>query len=143
MSDTTPETTDTMPRAVEKTDSAWRAELTPEQYHVLRQAGTEYPFTGEYWDHHEDGSYACVGCGATLFTSDTKFDSRCGWPSFFEAAAPETVELRPDDSHNMNRVEVLCRACGGHLGHVFDDAPQTPTGQRYCINSASLRFHGK
>ena len=124
----------------QKTDTEWRSELTPEQYRVLRQAGTEYAFTGKYWNHHANGDYACAGCGAVLFTSKSKFDSGCGWPSFFEAATPETVELRSDFSHGMVRTEVLCRQCGGHLGHLFDDAPDTPTGQRYCINSASLGF---
>ncbi|MBC8104445.1 MAG: peptide-methionine (R)-S-oxide reductase MsrB [Cytophagales bacterium] len=127
-------------RPVNKTEAEWRSELTPEQYRVLRQAGTERPFTGEYWNHKEDGSYTCAACGAVLFGSDTKFDSHCGWPSFFEAFAPDTVELKSDQSHGMTRVEALCRNCGSHLGHLFDDAPQTPTGQRYCINSASLNF---
>jgi len=125
---------------ITKSDAEWRATLTPEQYRVLRQAGTERAFTGQYWNHHQNGDYVCAGCGTVLFTSTRKFDSGCGWPSFFEAATPDTVVLRDDNSYGMRRTEVLCKACGGHLGHVFDDAPDTPTGQRYCINSASLNF---
>jgi methionine-R-sulfoxide reductase len=128
-----------MARDFERTEEEWRGVLTPEQYRVLRQAGTERPFTGRYWDHHEAGTYVCAGCGAELFTSDTKFDSGCGWPSFYDALDPARVEEREDRSHGMRRVEVLCRACGGHLGHVFPDGPR-PTGLRYCINSASLGF---
>jgi methionine-R-sulfoxide reductase len=127
-------------REVEKTDQEWREALTPERYYVLRQAGTEPAFTGEFWNHHEDGRYTCAGCGQELFDAAAKFDSRCGWPSFFEAMDPERVEMRDDYSFGMHRIEVVCRRCGGHLGHVFDDAPQTPTGQRFCINSASLEF---
>ena len=132
-------TTETTPRSVEKTDAQWRAELTPEQYRVLRHAGTERPFTGAYWNHTADGVYTCAGCGTELFRSEGKFDSQCGWPSFFEAADESKVERREDNSHGMRRVEVLCRNCGGHLGHLFDDGPQ-PTGERYCINSASLNY---
>lgn len=126
-------------RRVVKTDGEWREELTPEQYEVLRRAGTEAPFTGEYVYNKDSGDYRCAACGAMLFSADTKFDSGTGWPSFTEPAIAEAVELRPDNSHFMRRTEVLCRACGGHLGHVFDDGPG-PTGQRYCINSAALQF---
>lgn len=127
---------------VEKTDDEWREELPPERYRVLRQAGTEAPFTGEYWNHHENGAYTCAGCGAELFRSDEKFDSSCGWPSFYDAVDKSRIEEREDRSHGMLRTEVLCRACGGHLGHIFPDGPK-PTGQRYCINSASLNFKPK
>jgi peptide-methionine (R)-S-oxide reductase len=125
---------------VELSDEEWRQRLSPEQYRILRRAGTEPAFTGKYWNHHGEGRYTCAGCGEELFRSDTKFDSGCGWPSFWEAADPEKVEMRQDRSYGMLRAEVLCRKCGGHLGHVFDDAPQTPTGTRYCINSACLNF---
>ena len=127
---------------VDKTEEQWREELTPEQYHVLREAGTERAFTGEYWDHHEDGDYRCRACGTKLFDSGTKFDSGSGWPSFTDPMNREHVELVPDTSHGMMRTEVRCAACGSHLGHVFDDGPG-PTGERYCINSCSLEFSPK
>jgi peptide-methionine (R)-S-oxide reductase len=126
-------------REVQKTDEQWRSELTPEQYEVLRRAGTEAPFTGEYVYNKESGDYRCAACGAMLFSAGTKFDSGTGWPSFTEPAVAQAIETREDNSHFMRRTEVLCRACGGHLGHVFDDGPGL-NGQRYCINSAALKF---
>jgi peptide-methionine (R)-S-oxide reductase len=126
-----------MTTEVTKTDAEWREQLTPEQYAVLRHAGTERAFTGEYWDCHDDGVYHCRGCGAELFDADTKFDSGTGWPSFTEPMVADAVELRTDKSHGMVRTEVVCRRCGGHLGHVFPDGPG-PTGQRFCMNSCSL-----
>ncbi len=121
-------------------DAEWRARLTPEQYAVLRQKGTEAPFTGAFVHNTEKGSYMCAACGAQLFASSTKFDAHCGWPSFYDVASSESVTLIPDSSHGMERTEVVCTACGGHLGHLFDDAPDQPTGLRYCINSVSLDF---
>ena len=125
---------------IQKSDEQWREELTPEQYAILRRAGTEAPFTGKYVDEKANGMYACAGCGAELFSSDTKFDSRSGWPSFTEPAVAEAVELRSDVSHGMVRTEVVCARCGGHLGHVFDDGPADRGGQRFCINSAALEL---
>jgi len=130
----------TVPRdQLPQTDAEWRERLTPEQYEVARQAGTERAFTGEYWDCHDDGVYECVCCGAPLFSSDTKFESGTGWPSFFQALDTSAVTEVVDASHGMVRTEARCANCGAHLGHVFPDGPR-PTGQRYCMNSASLRL---
>lgn len=120
-----------------------KSKLTPEQYHVLREKGTEAPFTGKYVDNHESGMYMCAACGTTLFSSDTKFDSGSGWPSFDRPENLENVELIKDNAHGMQRTEVICKNCGGHLGHVFDDGPKETTGKRYCINSCSLDFKPK
>ncbi len=121
------------------TEEEWREKLSPEQYHILREGGTERAFTGEYWNNHENGEYRCAGCGEPLFASDTKFDSGSGWPSFTKPGSDDAVTAHADGSHGMQRVEVRCAKCGGHLGHVFPDGPG-PEGMRYCINSASLDF---
>ncbi len=129
-----------MPYQVERSDEEWRVALNPQEFAVLRRAGTERPYTGELLDEHREGVYRCRACGNELFRSDTKFDSHCGWPSFFSPLAGDAVELLEDDSLGMVRTEVRCARCGSHLGHVFEDAPQTPTGDRFCMNSVSLTF---
>jgi len=131
-----------MADTVNKTEQEWQKELTPEQYQVTRQCGTEPPFTGKYWNNHAAGMYKCVCCGAELFASDTKFDSGTGWPSFYQPSDAANVAELTDRSHGMTRTEVRCSKCGAHLGHLFEDGPN-PTGQRYCINSASLDFEKK
>jgi peptide-methionine (R)-S-oxide reductase len=124
---------------IDKTEAEWRTELTPEQYRILREKGTERPFTGEYDHVFEPGTYRCAGCGTELFSSETKYDSGCGWPAFYGPTSDEAIEEERDTSYGMVRTEVLCANCGGHLGHVFPDGPR-PTGLRYCINSAALKL---
>jgi peptide-methionine (R)-S-oxide reductase len=128
-----------MDKQMKPDDAELRARLTPEQYHVTQEKGTERAFTGEYWNHKEDGKYHCIVCGELLFDSSTKFDSGCGWPSFNQQVTPEAIDVQSDQSHGMVRDEIVCHKCGAHLGHVFPDGPK-PTGLRYCVNSASIKF---
>jgi methionine-R-sulfoxide reductase len=141
-SDTSAKKDTTMTEKVELSESEWKSRLTPAQYHILREKGTERPFTGEFNKHSEPGTYVCAGCGYELFTSDMKFDSHCGWPSFDKEIGEGRVKKVKDFTHGMIRTEILCARCGGHLGHIFDDGP-TETGMRYCVNSLSLGFKKK
>ena len=129
-----------MKEAREITEEEWKKKLSKEEYRVLREKGTERAFTGKFWKYKEKGTYKCAGCGVELFSSETKFDSGCGWPSFYDALDKDKIEEKLDLSHGMRRIEVLCKKCGGHLGHVFEDGPKDKTGLRYCINSVSLDF---
>jgi peptide-methionine (R)-S-oxide reductase len=129
-----------MPEKVVRSEEEWKELLTPEQFRVLREKGTERPFKNEFDEHFAPGVYACAACGQELFSSETKFNSGCGWPAFYAAKAEDRVVLSPDYSHGKSRTEVTCARCDSHLGHIFNDAPQTPTGQRYCINSVALKF---
>lgn len=131
-----------MTTKMQKTDEEWRQELTPEQYHILRQKGTERAFTGEYYQTKTPGTYICAACGEELFTSETKYESGSGWPSFYAPVKPDAVEEETDSSYGMRRTEIMCARCGSHLGHVFPDGPR-PTGMRYCVNSASLKLRPK
>ena len=128
---------------IQKSDAEWKKKLTPEQFEILRNKGTEPAFSGEFVDNHDDGMYSCLACGSSLFDSSTKFESGSGWPSFWDVAEKGNVKLIDDNSHGMNRVEVKCASCGSHLGHVFEDGPQDKTGLRYCINSRALEFNKK
>jgi peptide-methionine (R)-S-oxide reductase len=134
---------DSPSREIAKADDEWRQELDPEAFEVLRCSATEAPFTGKYWNCHDDGIYRCAGCGAELFDAGTKFDSGSGWPSFTEPKVAEAVEIREDRSHGMVREEVVCKRCGGHLGHLFDDGPADAGGMRYCINSSALNLDAR
>ena len=139
LSDSTKKQGATMNDKVIKSDEEWKKELTPEQYKILREKGTERAFTGKYWNNFELGTYVCAACGTELFESDTKFESSCGWPSYFEPIDSSRIIYKKDKSYGMDRTEVICAKCGGHLGHVFDDGPP-PTGLRYCINSGAMKF---
>lgn len=129
-----------MNKGREVTEEEWKKKLSKDEYRVLRQKGTERPFTGKYWKHKEKGTYKCAGCGVELFSSEAKFESGSGWPSFYEALDKDKIEEKVDLSHGMRRIEILCKNCGGHLGHIFDDGPRDKTGCRYCINSVALQF---